>query len=150
MHQHNERLLRIRRLLGLLFLTAAMAGCGAAKNPPHPNQIDKFDGKTYDVLTTAQATLDQAKTEFKAGQLPASSNVLIDKTGAAYNDLRDAWIGYRAFKSAGKDATDYVTRINSLIPLLNQFIADLKILLGKKAEELPIMHTEIRAYVGGL
>jgi len=56
----NQRNRNVNLTLALLvmFLTASLAGvlAGCAKNAtPHPNQLNAFDGQTYDRLTEAQA-----------------------------------------------------------------------------------------------
>jgi hypothetical protein len=47
-----------------LFLMLA-TGCGT--QPNHPNQLDTFDGATYDSLTLAHAALSSLRTQISAG-----------------------------------------------------------------------------------
>jgi hypothetical protein len=86
-------------LLFATLMTAAMYGGCAAKNGAatavHPNQINAFDGQTYDILVSAQAALDEAKLQYKAGKLPTSSKSLINAAGASYETARTSWQTWR-------------------------------------------------------
>lgn len=130
-------MISIRRLL-VLGLAVLVWGCG--KNyKAHPMAVDTFDSKTYDTLLIAQGGLDEAKQEFAIGKLPPATKDVINGAGNAYNLLRDAWLGYRAVKTANSTdpATEYVNKINALLPQVNQFIDDLTRLLGHKPKPAP-------------
>ncbi len=130
----------VRRLFPILSacLLLGALGCGP-KHVVHPGAVDNFDSNVYDTLTIAQGVLDQAKTEFAQGKLPATAKTVINDAGGAYNLLRDAWLGYRAVKQTNPSdpAQEYVAKINALLPQINQFIADLRKLLGKSATKIP-------------
>lgn len=83
--------------LGLLQLPAgcAMAQQSAAAHVAHPNQINDADGYTYDTLLTAKAVLDQAKVEFRAGQLPAAAYKPIQDADAIY---ANAYADYKLWR----------------------------------------------------
>jgi hypothetical protein len=89
MIRHNRR---YAVLVALVITLAMMPGC-AHKATPHPNQIDAFDGATYDTLITAQATLDEAKVQFGQGKFASvpTAKVIINDAGAAYDQARTAW-----------------------------------------------------------
>jgi hypothetical protein len=76
-------------LLFATLMTAAMYGGCAAKNgvatAVHPN----------DILVSAQAALDEAKLQYKAGKLPTSSKTLINAAGASYETARTSWQTWR-------------------------------------------------------
>lgn len=57
----------------------------------HPNQINGFDGKTYDTLISAQAALDEAKSQYRSGTLPQDAKQIINDAGAAYEQARTSW-----------------------------------------------------------
>ncbi len=79
-------------------LLMVMGGCAAKQGGAttvHPNQINSFDGQTYDILVSAQAALDEAKSQYKAGTLPSSSKSLINAAGASYETARTSWQMWR-------------------------------------------------------
>ena len=88
---------RFDAFLVLALLTAAIVGGACAKKTvvPHPNQINAFDGQTYDTLVTSQAALDEAKKQFAAGKLPAGSKDVINGAGTSYEAARSAWMTWR-------------------------------------------------------
>jgi capsule polysaccharide export protein KpsC/LpsZ len=79
-------------LVALVISLAMMPGC-AHKATPHPNQIDAFDGQTYDTLITAQATLDEAKVQYGQGKFAtvSTAKTIINDAGAAYDQARATW-----------------------------------------------------------
>ena len=89
-----QRRYKVSACLLVLILLSFGAGC-AKKATPHPNQINSFDGATYDTLITAQATLSEAKAQFAAGKLPAGSKDIINTAGAAYETARTSWVTWR-------------------------------------------------------
>lgn len=92
MHQRN------RSLFAVLIVLFALSNIGCMKKAtPHPNQINSFDGQVYDTLTTAQATLDEAKSQYAAGKLAAVPNAkqIINAGGASYETARTAWMTWR-------------------------------------------------------
>jgi hypothetical protein len=76
----------------ICLLAIGMTGC-AHKATPHPNQLDSFDGATYDTLITAQATLDEAKVQYQQGKFASipTAKSIINSAGAAYDQAHTAW-----------------------------------------------------------
>ena len=75
-----------------LVLLVLVLGLACQKNVrPHPNQINSFDGQTYDTLISAQAALDAAKAQYKSGRLPESAKPIINDAGSAYEQARTSW-----------------------------------------------------------
>jgi hypothetical protein len=67
-------------------------GLACHKNAtPHPNQINSFDGRTYDTLISAQAALDEAKSQYRNRTLPQDAKQIINDAGAAYEQARSSW-----------------------------------------------------------
>jgi hypothetical protein len=80
-----------------LLLLLLLAGCAKSI---HPGQIDSLDGKTYDTLLVAQSVLDNAKIAISQGKLPQSAKPVINGMGAAYGELRELWLQYRAMPNS--------------------------------------------------
>lgn len=80
----------------IVLLAVSNIGC-AKKVTPHPNQINSFDGQVYDTLTTAQATLDEAKAQYAQGKFAAVPNAkqIINSAGTAYDTTRVSWQTWR-------------------------------------------------------
>jgi hypothetical protein len=91
--QRTNRLSR-NLTIALLVITAMAVGC--AKNvTPHPNQINSFDGQTYDALVSAQGALDEAKAQYASGKLPSGAKTVINDAGATYESARTTWATWR-------------------------------------------------------
>jgi predicted lipoprotein len=82
-------------LVIVLLAVTFTVGCQKNLVTAHPNQINTFDGQTYDTLVTAQAALDEAKSQFAQGKLPAGSKIVINAGGAAYEAARSSWATWR-------------------------------------------------------
>lgn len=121
----------------VLLLTASLAGvlAGCAKNAtPHPNQINAFDGQTYDRLTEAQAALDEAKVQYQTGKLPATAKTVINDTGAIYEQARTAHNLWRDISLGVKSGDAEATHL-LLLSDMNQLavaIVNLKNIAGGK------------------
>jgi hypothetical protein len=109
-------------------------GCQKNVVTAHPNQINSFDGQTYDALVTAQAALDEAKTQFAAGKLPTGSKVVINAGGAAYEAARTSWATWRDISLGVKagDVNAAQVQLNSDMLAMAQAIAKVVALTGGK------------------
>jgi len=67
----------------------------------HPGALNATDSAAYDALLIAQTTIDQARLQLQAGQLPAEAKTALDVLVRSYNVAREAWLTYRA--SAARD-----------------------------------------------
>jgi opacity protein-like surface antigen len=126
---------RNRYMALALCLTLALALGACAKHAtPHPNQLDAFDGQTYDSLVAAQATLDEAKAQFSAGKLPPTAKPVINSAGAAYEQARTAWQLRRDIMLGVKSGDAESTRLLLLNDMnqLAQAIVSLQKLIGGK------------------
>lgn len=92
------RQIRNRSLFAVVIVLLFLSNIGCQKNVvAHPNQINSFDGQTYDALISAQAALDEAKTQYSQGKFAAVPNakLIINSGGAAYETARNAWQTWR-------------------------------------------------------
>jgi predicted lipoprotein len=127
---------KTRSLIGVLIVLVMIAsvGCHTKAAVPHPNQLDAFDGQTYDSLVAAQATLDEAKAQFAAGKLPPTAKPVINSAGAAYEQARTAWQLRRDIMLGVKSGDAESTRLLLLNDMnqLAQAIVSLQKLIGGK------------------
>lgn len=87
-----------RNFAAFVVLLLVLSNLGCQKNVvAHPNQINSFDGQTYDALTSAQAALDEAKAQYAQGKFAAVPNakLIINSAGQAYETSRLAWQTWR-------------------------------------------------------
>lgn len=84
-----KRLL-LRRRSAAVLLYLALAGCAIRSNAVSP-----ADSAAYDVLTMAQASLQQANAQLRDGTLPPSALDGYNKAVEAYNETRQVWLDYR-------------------------------------------------------
>jgi hypothetical protein len=61
----------------------------------HPGALNATDSAAYDALLIAETTIDQARLQLKAGQLPAEAKPVLDALVLSYNAARTAWLTYR-------------------------------------------------------
>jgi len=121
-------------LMTVIAFALLLIGAGCAKaQPVHPNQINTFDGDAYDALTAAQAALNEAKSQYSAGKLPASAKAIINSTGAAYNTANASWKSWRDIVQGTKpgDAGAAQAQLTTDLAALSQSVANLKGVLAK-------------------
>lgn len=118
---HNLKLFAgsVAGLLLLLFT----AGCKT--QPSHPNQLNAFDGATYNSLALAHAALSSFRTAI-AGQMPQYTPVF-NGAAAAYATAFDA---YAAFRSQPQNTSSVAVAVGSLtagiVSLENALINDMR------------------------
>jgi hypothetical protein len=56
--------------------------------PVHPGALNPSDSAAYDTLLIAESTIDQARLDFKSGQLPAGAKPALDALVKSYNVAR--------------------------------------------------------------
>ncbi len=106
------------------FLT--MTGCKT--QPDHPNQVNTFDGGTYDTLTLAHGALESLRVQVQ-GTYPQYA-ATFNQAAAAYSTAFDAYSLYRSAATATSQAQVSVEIGNlavSLVVLENAFEADLHV-----------------------
>ena len=102
--------LKIFTLL-LVALLAAASAC-AARYTIHPGALNKTDSGAYDILLVAETAIDQARLDYKSGQLPASAKPAFDALIKSYNIARDSWLAYRTAITTNTPAAVYFSQLN--------------------------------------
>ena len=88
--------------LGLVWIAPLLlwiSAC-AAHYTVHPGALSKTDSAAYDALRIAERTIDQARLEYKAGQLPGEAREALDALIRSYNIARNSWLTYRGAVAA--------------------------------------------------
>ena len=78
----------------VLALLVSASAC-SAHYQIHPNALNATDSAAYDALLIAQTTIDQARLDYQAGQLPPEAKKALDVLIRSYNVAREAWLTYR-------------------------------------------------------
>lgn len=95
-----------------LLLCLTLAGC-AKKVPVHPGSISNLDSYSYDILLVEQDVLNNAKTAFQAGQIPASAKDSINAAIRQFDVALGAWQGYHS--GLTKDTTALQNAVDALV-----------------------------------
>lgn len=103
---------------------------GCASLTPHPNQINAFDGATYDILITVQASIAQAKTLIN--QFPQFTSEL-NKAIASYNTAIADYKLYHEAAASAPTQTTLQTQITSLVTAVSQLLSDLGVKIASGA-----------------
>lgn len=131
------------------FLCFLLTGC-AAKIPVHPGSISNLDSYTYDVLLVEQDAINNAKTAFQAGTIPAAAKGPLNDAIKQYDVALGAWQGYHA--GLTKDTTALQSAIDALIgavAALEQALGKTlpsAVLLGPRGELPPAQFISQEAY----
>ena len=121
-----------RKIVGLpiiALLLFSLAGC-ASLYTVHPGALNKVDSAAYDTLLVAEALIDQARIDYKAGHLPGPANTALEALILSYNVARESWLAYRGAVSTNLAAQPYFDR-------LNQNLADLSNAIRAFHQEAP-------------
>ena len=78
----------------------------------HPGALNQVDSAAYDTLLIAESTIDQARLDFKSGQLPAGAKPALDALVESYNIARDSWLAYRGAISTNAPGDLYLSQLN--------------------------------------
>jgi hypothetical protein len=107
-----------------LFSFLLVGGCGT--QPSHPNQINTFDGATYDVLTLAHGALTSLRAEVFVSY--PKYTPLFDEAAAAYTVAFNAYSVFRVNANNQAELTVVIDNLTvSIIALENAFQADLHV-----------------------
>jgi len=79
----------------ILSLCLALAGC-AKTVAVHPGAISNLDSYAYDLLIVEQDSINTAKAQYQAGQLPASAKTALNAAIDQYNITEATWQSYHA------------------------------------------------------
>lgn len=114
----------------LLFALMFCIGCPSGGPAVHPGSVSNVDSWAYDILTVEQDAINQARTDFKAGNLPASAKEPLNTAIAQYNVALAAWQSYHAGLTT--DATALQNSVNALVGAFGE----VQKLIGKKPASL--------------
>ncbi|HMF79748.1 MAG TPA: hypothetical protein VK604_29065 [Bryobacteraceae bacterium] len=104
-----------------LFLTS---GCDS--QPAHPNQINAFDGATYDTLTVTHGALTSLRAQV-AGSYPQYAPVF-NQAAAAYATAFNAYSVYRATAGSQAEVSAAIANLTvSVVSLENTFLSDMHV-----------------------
>src|SRR5436309_15131637 len=95
----------------LVALLAATSAC-AASYTIHPGAPNKADSAAYDILLVAETAIDQARLDYKSGQLPAGAKPAFEALVQSYNIARESWLGYRSAIATNAPAAVYFSQLN--------------------------------------
>jgi hypothetical protein len=123
--------------LGLVLivpLLISLSAC-AATYPLHPGAVNLTDSSAYDALLIAETAIDQARLDYKAGQLPSNAKAALDALIRAYNVARDSWLTYRGAIAENVPAQAY---LNQLTQNLSDLTTAIRSFRGSAASASPI------------
>jgi type IV pilus biogenesis protein CpaD/CtpE len=109
----------------LLALLLAASVC-ATRYTVHPGALNTTDSATYDALLIAETTIDQARLDYKAGQLPASGTDALDALIQTYDVARVSWLTYRGAIATNVPPQTYLDTLNKNLSDLTNAIRQLK------------------------
>jgi hypothetical protein len=109
----------------ILALLISASAC-AARYTVHPGALNKADSATYDTLLAAEAAIDQARTEFHAGQLPGKAKDALNALVQSYNLARESWLTYRGAITAKVPQETYCDKLTKNLSDLRNAIQALK------------------------
>ena len=118
------------QLAAPLFAIAAatLINTGCNTQPAHPNQINTFDGATYDTFTLAHGALTSLRVQISSTYPRYAPQ--FNAAAAAYSTALDAYALYRTAATTGNQAQlsiDIQNLTASIIVLENAFQADLHV-----------------------
>src|SRR5581483_5306799 len=86
------------KILGLVVvipvLMVSATSC-SAHYAIHPGALNATDSSAYDALLIAEITIDQARLDLQAGQLPDEAKTALAALIRSYNVARASWLTYR-------------------------------------------------------
>ncbi|HEX7361557.1 MAG TPA: hypothetical protein VF283_13790 [Bryobacteraceae bacterium] len=107
-------------------LAVAVLFSGCSPQPSHPNQIDAFDGATYDSLTLAHGALIYLRASISSSY--PKYVPLFNETAAAYATAVDAYAVFRTEPSSqAAVAADVASLTTSIVALENTVAADMHV-----------------------
>jgi hypothetical protein len=106
-------------------LLSSVSAC-AAHYTVHPNALNSTDSAAYDTLLIAQASIDQARVAYQAGQLPSAAKDSFNTLIRSYNVAHDSWLTYRGAIAANEPADIYFAQLTTNISNLMDAIRALK------------------------
>ena len=109
----------MKKTICLVICMLATVGCAKKAVTVHPGAISNLDSYAYDILLVEQASIDQARTAYQAGQMPESAKAAFNIAVAQYNVAQSAWQGYHA---SGANASALQQAIDSLVAAMGDLM----------------------------
>lgn len=120
---------KLQLAASLFAITAAtLISTGCNTQPAHPNQINSFDGATYDTFTLANGALTSLRAQISSTYPQYASQ--FNAAAAAYSTALNAYALYRTAATTGNQAQLTIEIQNltaSIVVLENAFAADLHV-----------------------
>jgi len=136
---HN--LTRFRSFICLLSVLCLVLATGCGTQPAHPNQLNAFDGASYDTLTLAHGALTSLRAQVSVGY--PKYVPLFNEAADAYAATYNAYALYRTNPADPSAVTVAISNLTiSVIALENSFQTDMQVSpsvvagIRKKAETL--------------
>ena len=110
----------------LIPFSMGTAACAAVHYTVHPGALSQTDSAAYDVLLVAKAAIDQARTDYEAGKLPAGTRDGLNTLIRSYNVAREAWLTYRDAIARNVPSQEYFNQLTKNILDLDHAIRSLE------------------------
>ena len=96
------------------------------------SQLNQFDVATYNALTSHQAALKEAKTQYEVGGLPAGSKEAINTATESYNAALSSWLTWRNIYQGTQVGDQVAAQAKAVSDLaaVNTAVANMKQQLG--------------------
>jgi hypothetical protein len=106
----------------LLAVLSCLLGVGCGTQPAHPNQLNAFDGASYDSLTLAHGALTSLRAQISTGY--PSYAATFDEASASYAAAYNSYALYRAGSGTQAALTVAIANLTvSIVALENSFQA---------------------------
>ena len=99
----------------------------------HPGALNATDSAAYDALLIAETTIDQARLDLQAGQLPAEAKPALDALVLSYNVARTAWLTYRGAIATNVPSQTYFDQLTQNLSDLTDAIRKFEGVAGPDA-----------------
>ena len=96
----------------VVLLVLLLYACAAVHYTVHPGALNSMDSAAYDALLIAETTIDQARADIQAGQLPAGAKDALAKLVTVYNLARESWLTYRGAITTNIPSDVYLNQLN--------------------------------------
>ena len=114
---------KLKMAVFVLPLIAFLLAGGCASQPAHPNQLNAFDGATYDSLTVAHGALSSLRAQVTSGY-PKYAPVF-NQAAAAYAASFNAYSLYRTTANEADISVALANLTVSVVALENAFLTDM-------------------------
>jgi ABC-type Fe3+-siderophore transport system permease subunit len=118
-------MLLLKLTLAAIFVAVLIFCTGCNNQPKHPNQINTFDGASYDSLTAAHAALASLRTSISTTHRGYIAP--FNEAASAYSTAFTAYSVYRTNQAGDTPVTVAIANLTvSIVALENTFQSDMK------------------------